>query len=71
MGEAVTVQSEQRPTVMESRIILLAGLLGILAGWVALWIWAGPFVFFCVVATIVVASIVYAILMAWIASVVA
>lgn len=67
----MTIQSEQRPTVLESRLILWAMLLVIFAAWAAIWIWLGPAVLFTLAALIIVAGVAFGLVMAWLASVVA
>ena len=54
-----------------SRLLSMLALLGIFAGCVVLWISLGPVIFLGGLAVLVVVPIVYVIVMAWIASVVA
>ena len=56
---------------LSDRLIIWAGLLGILAAWAAIWVWLGPAVLFTLAAMVIVVGLVFFMIIAWIASVVA
>ena len=58
------------PTLSD-RLIIWAGLAGILAAWAAIWIWLGPAILFTLAAMVIGVGLVFFLIIAWIASVVA
>lgn len=58
------------PTLPD-RLIIWAGLAGILGAWAAIWIWLGPAILFTLAAMVIAVGLVFFMVIAWIASVVA
>ena len=56
---------------LSDRLIIWTGLAGIFGAWAAIWVWLGPAVLFTLAAMVIVAGLVFFVIIAWIASVVA
>ena len=54
-----------------NRPLPIIAMLGILATWAAIWVWLGPAVLFTLAAMVIVVGLVFFVIIAWIASVVA